>query len=265
MPFDKTIRLIAAARTGGICANPRCSCYLLGPGDDGPDHVDVFEAAHIISEAPNGPRYQFILGFDYDHISNCIPLCRPCHRLVDHNQNWRMYPVDVLRAWREQAEEMARLRRNKPVNVPFFDPDKERKTKDKFAEHLGHIINPLWQIQHLVSEGILPYSVHVKICNGAFGFSGGKWTFDHPDRSHDARIAHAQDALVETMERLWSLFREREWGRYTWLQDPDLYTFRPTKFSTPRETENDSVYKFRLLHELQTLKRRAHDFIGMPY
>jgi hypothetical protein len=174
MPFRADVRLIVAARAGGICANPRCSCYLLGPGDEGPNQVDVFEAAHIISEAPNGPRYRLIPNFDYDHISNCIPLCRACHRLVDHPQNWRMYAEEVLQEWKFDAEEMARMRRNKPINVPFFDPNTERQIKQKFADHLAKILDPLWGIQHLVDQGILPQSVHDKIWNGSFGFSPGK-------------------------------------------------------------------------------------------
>ncbi|PTU00264.1 hypothetical protein DBR45_23635 [Pseudomonas sp. HMWF031] len=265
MAFDPNIRLIAAARTGGICANPRCSCYLLGPGDDGPNHVDVFEAAHIISAAPGGPRYQYLVDFDYDHITNCIPLCRSCHRLVDHRQNSRMYPVEVLRDWRDQAEEMARQRRNKPVNAPFFDPDKERKIKDKFADHLAEIVNPLWQAKQFVPQGILPHSVYIKICHGANGFSAGKWTFNHPDRSHDARIANAQDTLVETMERLRSILWERDWAKYTWLPHDELCSFRSMPFTSIFDREDENHYKQRLGDELNTLNRQAHDFLYMPY
>jgi len=265
MAFDPNIRLIAAARTGGICANPRSSCYLLGPGDDGPYHVDVFEAAHIISAAPGGPRYQFFFDFNYDHISNCIPLCRPCHRLVDHPQNWPRYPVEVLREWRDQAKEMARQRRNKPVNAPFFDPNKERKIKDNFANHLGEIIQPLFSAQKFIRQGMLPYSVYIKIFHGASGFSVGKWSFNHPDRSHDARIANAQDTLVETMERLRSLLLEREWAKYTWLPHNELCSFRPTPYSSLFDREDESHYKQRLVDALNTLNRLAHDFFEMPY
>ncbi len=259
MPFKPEVRLVAAARTGGVCANPRCSCYLLGPGDDGPSHVDVFEAAHIISGAPNGPRYRFLADFDYDGITNCIPLCRACHRLVDHPQNWRMYAVEVLREWKADAEEMARVRRNKPVNVPFFDPNKERQVKQKFADHLAKIIDPLWGTERLVWQGILPQSAYDKIWNGSFGFTFGKWAHNHPDRSHDARIAYRQDGLIATMERLTSLFRERKWARYTWLPSIDLCSFRETRYS-----DFDRNYVERLQYELQTFTRQAHDFNDMP-
>lgn len=261
MAFNTNTRLIAAARTGGICANPRCSCYLLGPGDDGPDHVDVFEAAHIISEAPNGPRYQDEPGFKYDHISNCIPLCRSCHRLVDHSQNWRMYPAAVLREWKEQAEEMARIRRNKPVNVPFFDPNKERKIKEDFSAHLSEIVQPLRDAQQFVSDGILPLSARTKICNGAFGFSAGKWTYNNPHRSHDARIAHHQDILVEIMARLYTLLSKREWERHDWINDINLCSFRETS----NLSELDIEYNNKLQHELQILNRYACEFMEMPY
>lgn len=261
MAFDSNIRLVAAARTGGICANPRCSCYLLGPGDDGPYHVDVFEASHIISKSPNGPRYKEIYDFDYDHISNCIPLCRPCHRLVDHPQNWRVYPVEVLREWKEQAEEMARIRRNSPVNVPFFDPDKERKIKEDFSSHLSEIVYPLRDHQRFVSKGVLPHSVYIKIWNGSFGFVAGKWRYNHPRRSRDARIAHYQDRLVETMEQLTILFSKRKWGRYTWIENTELCSFRENKYFS----ENDRKYNETLQQELQTLNRLASEFMEMPY
>lgn len=259
MPFKPEVRLVAAARTGGICANPRCSCYLLGPGDGGPNQVDVFEAAHIISEALNGPRYRFMPNFDYDHISNCIPLCRACHRLVDHPQNWQMYAVEVLEEWKFDAEEMARMRRNKPVNVPFFDPNTERQIKQKFADHLAKILDPLWGIQHLVDQGILPQSVYDKIWNGSFGFSSGKWGHNHPGRSHDARIAYRQDGLVATMTRLRTLFGQRKWASYIWLQSIELCSFRETMFA-----DLETHYIYNLKHELQTLTRQAHDFIDMP-
>ena len=259
MSFKPEVRLVAAARTGGICANPRCSCYLLGPGDGGPNQVDVFEAAHIISEALNGPRYRFIPNFDYDHISNCIPLCRACHRLVDHPQNWQMYAVDVLEEWKNDAEEMARMRRNKPVNVPFFDPNTEKQVKQKFADHLAKIIDPLWGTQHLVDQGILQQSVHDKIWNGSFGFSVGKWGHNHPGRSHDARIAYRQDGLVATMTRLRTLFGQRRWACYSWLQSIELCSFRETMFS-----DLDNSYVDSLKHELQILTRQAHDFRAMP-
>jgi hypothetical protein len=259
MPFKADVRLIAAARTGGICANPRCSCYLLGPGDDGPYQVDVFEAAHIISKASNGPRYKFILDFDYDHISNCIPLCRPCHRLVDHPHNWHVYPTEVLKEWKFDAEEMARMRRNKPINVPFFDPNTEKEVKRKFADHLAVIIDALWGNQRLVDQGILPQSAYDKIWSGSRGFSFGEWGHNHPDRSHDARIAYRQDGLVATMERLKTLLYQRRWARYTWLQSTELCSFRESRYS-----DLDSRYIDNLNHELQTLFRQACDFRDMP-
>ena len=259
MPFKPDVRLIAVARTGGICANPRCSCYLLGPGDGGPYQVDVFEAAHIISEAVNGPRYRYIPNFDYDHISNCIPLCRACHRLVDHPQNWQMYGEAVLQEWKNDAEEMARMRRNKPINVPFFDPNVERQIKQKFVDHLAKILDPLWGIQHLVDQGVLPQSVYTKIWNGSFGFTTGKWGHNHPSRSHDARIAYRQDALIETMNRLIALFRQRHWASYTWLQSIELCTYRVAPNS-----DLEQHYLSSLKQELHTLSRQAHDFIEMP-
>ncbi|SDU15905.1 MULTISPECIES: HNH endonuclease signature motif containing protein [Pseudomonas] len=259
MPFKADVRLIAAARTGGICANPRCSCYLLGPGDDGPYQVDVFEAAHIISGASKGPRYKFILDFDYDHISNCIPLCRSCHRLIDHPQNWKMYTVEVLQEWKFDAEEMARMRRNKPINVPFFDPNTERGVRRKFAENLGMILDSLWDHQRLLGQGILSQSAYQNICRGSRGFSFGEWGHNHPDRSHDARIAYRQDGLVATMERLTTLLYQRRWARYTWLEDINFCSFRESRFSNL-----DSRYTDNLNHELQILIRQAHDFRDMP-
>jgi hypothetical protein len=170
-----------------------------------------------------------------------------------------MYPIEVLNEWKFDAEEMARMRRNKPVNVPFFDPNTEIRVKRKFAEHLAVIIDSLWGSQRLVEQGILPQSAYDKIRSGSRGFSFGEWGYNHPDRSHDARIAYRQDGLVATMERLKTLLCERKWARYTWLQSIDLCSFRESRFS-----DLDSRYIDKLNHELRVLIRQAHDFRDMP-
>ncbi|KAB5618671.1 hypothetical protein F7234_23090 [Pseudomonas putida] len=151
------------------------------------------------------------------------------------------------------------MRRNKPVNVPFFDPNTERQTKKNFVDHLAKIIDPLWGNQHLVNQGILPQSAYDKIWNGTFGFSTGKWGHNHPNRSHDARIAYRQDALVKTMTRLKALLRQRQWASFTWLQSIELCTYRETAYA-----DLDHHYLSNLKQELDTLERQAHDFIQMP-
>ena len=261
MSFDSITRLTAAARTGGICANPSCCCYLLGPSDEGPYAVDVFEAAHIISEAPNGPRYRRLPRRQYDDITNCIPLCRTCHRLIDHHRNWRMYPEELLQQWIVQAEEMARIRRNKPINAPFFDPDKERSTKDKFSENLGEILDTL-SVDALIRQGIIAKNLQRKVQSGSRGFCM-EWSQNSRNRSHSSRIAYFQDDLVNTMERFSELLRKRQWASYSWLDNIELLSFLPR--NTQRMSHDDRLYVERLEEVWETLKRQCYQFINMPY
>lgn len=77
-------------------------------------------AAHITAASPGGPRYDAGLTAEQrGSATNGIWLCQTDAKLVDDDV--ASYPVDVLRSWKEHAEEGARAMLGRPTSGQCFD------------------------------------------------------------------------------------------------------------------------------------------------
>jgi hypothetical protein len=105
--FSKRTIEVLADRAGNRCANPNCRQPTSGPRTDPDKSVNIGVAAHITAASEGGPRYDPALTpEERSHADNGVWLCQNCAKLVDNDPTG--YPVDLLRAWKRQAETAAR-------------------------------------------------------------------------------------------------------------------------------------------------------------
>jgi hypothetical protein len=103
------------ARSGGLCAFPRCGRSLVEPGSltDGP--VLVGEIAHIVAESRQGPRgREELADSDRNKHTNLILFCPDHHKIIDSRPE--TYSVAVLRQIKLDHE--SRVRRAMSVPAP---------------------------------------------------------------------------------------------------------------------------------------------------
>jgi hypothetical protein len=97
-----------AERVGMRCSNPNCRCLTIGPGLVEEKSVSIGVAAHITAASKGGPRFDpELTGEMRMSIENAIWLCQNCASLID--KDVLRYEADLLRAWRDNSEEAARL------------------------------------------------------------------------------------------------------------------------------------------------------------
>ena len=109
--FSKPVRETLANRVGSLCSNPNCRKMTSGPSSDPTRAMNLGEAAHITAASPGWARYDESLSTEQrSSIDNGIWLCGVCAHLVDHDE--QRFTVELLRQWREQAEEFAKQRIN---------------------------------------------------------------------------------------------------------------------------------------------------------
>ena len=104
--FSRSVRDKLRNRVNSLCSNPECRARTAAPnkGDDG-YHV-TGDAAHITAASVGGPRYDATLTpSQRKSADNGIWLCLHCARRVDHDE--ATYPVDLLKQWKEAAEDEA--------------------------------------------------------------------------------------------------------------------------------------------------------------
>lgn len=94
---DRT-RKILWASAGGRCS--KCRVLLVTEGTETDEPSIIGEEAHIISEAPGGPRHAYLR--DYDCYENLILLCRNHHKPADDQFNH--YTVEELRRLKREHE-----------------------------------------------------------------------------------------------------------------------------------------------------------------
>lgn len=260
MAFNWQTRMVAAARCGGICANPTCNHYLFGPAEDQENYVAVVQGAHIVSESIDGPRHRSMPRAAYDSLGNCIPLCSRCHHVVDHPRNWHAYPETMLRRWRDDAEEMAYLRRGTPINVPYFDPAKARQVRDDFAQKLGSILNLMW---HSFDDWrTLHRDAISQVHFGGRGFWIGGWHSESPLRSEDARVAYQQDRVVRVMSELSTILRKRSWYTPIFQRISGHQQFRPMAYDQFSfwQRQQDDQYEQELAAKIREFRSLAYEF-----
>lgn len=119
--FSKEIVRTLQERVGNRCSSPSCGRPTSGPNHAPEKATRIGVAAHITAAAPGGPRYESLLTSEQrSSIQNGIWLCQNCAKLVDSDP--KMYPVDVLISWREQAEDRMR----KELEGAFQSEDSEQ-------------------------------------------------------------------------------------------------------------------------------------------
>lgn len=105
--FTKATIEALADRAGNRCSNPACRQLTSGPRSEPDRAVNIGVAAHITAASEGGPRYDPALAPEARrHPDNGIWLCQNCAKLVDNDP--AAYPVALLRAWKQGAEETAR-------------------------------------------------------------------------------------------------------------------------------------------------------------
>lgn len=108
--FNETTKRKLRDRVGGRCSNPACRTPTVGASssEDGVSNIGV--AAHITAAAAGGPRYD--ASFDSQQRSafrNGIWLCQNHAAEIDRDEP--SYSEDVLRQWKNWAENAARMER----------------------------------------------------------------------------------------------------------------------------------------------------------
>ncbi len=104
--FPKIVIEPLKSRVNNRCSNPDCRVPTSGPTSDPGKVNSIGIAAHITAASPGGPRYELSMKTDErKSISNAIWLCSNCSIKIDRDSG--KYTVDVLRSWKEQAEQKA--------------------------------------------------------------------------------------------------------------------------------------------------------------
>lgn len=85
------------------CAAPDCDNTLIARDGD----TIIAKICHIEAASPNGPRYNPNMTDDERrHYNNLILLCDECHSIIDNKENENKYPVELLRKWKRDHENL---------------------------------------------------------------------------------------------------------------------------------------------------------------
>jgi hypothetical protein len=94
---------ILQIRSGNRCAFPACDALLVKLSAFGTHPVVTGEAAHIVSETPDGPRGKHVLApGEHNKHTNLLFLCSPHHTEVDAQPE--VYTVERLRQMKQDHE-----------------------------------------------------------------------------------------------------------------------------------------------------------------
>lgn len=100
---EKEIKILFA-KSGNLCAFPKCGTKLVEPGTADDDPAVSGEVAHIVADSRQGPRGDFPLGDEErNKHPNLILLCSHHHRSIVDKQK-RTYSVQVLRQMKADHE-----------------------------------------------------------------------------------------------------------------------------------------------------------------
>lgn len=111
--FTTQVKAELAARAGHRCSKPGCRAPTAGPSESrSSGYSNVGVAAHITAASPGGPRYDPEQTSDErSSRANGIWLCSNDAKAIDDEER---YGVDLLSAWRNTAEDLARAEKGKP-------------------------------------------------------------------------------------------------------------------------------------------------------
>lgn len=95
-----TVRLLDT-RSGNECAYPDCSKGLIA--EDGISIIS--KICHIEAASKGGPRYnEKMTDDDRRGFDNLVLLCDEHHVMIDNKENESLYPVSVLKRWKNDHE-----------------------------------------------------------------------------------------------------------------------------------------------------------------
>ncbi len=104
--FSISTKALLANRVGLRCSNPNCRKLTCGANDDLSKITNIGVAAHICAAAKGGPRYNESMSAEERKApDNGIWLCQNCAKLIDSDT--KRYTIELLRAWKQIAEEYA--------------------------------------------------------------------------------------------------------------------------------------------------------------
>ena len=104
--FSISTKALLANRVGLRCSNPNCRKLTCGANDDLSKITNIGVAAHICATAKGGPRYNESMSAEKRKApDNGIWLCQNCAKLIDSDT--KRYTIELLRAWKQIAEEYA--------------------------------------------------------------------------------------------------------------------------------------------------------------
>ncbi|MDK4733941.1 HNH endonuclease [Rhizobium sp. CNPSo 3490] len=104
--LPQNVKAIVWARAAGRCEFRGCNCNLIGDLLTGKDDLNRAYIAHIVSDAPGGPRGDKLLSPQLStDPSNLMLLCDTHHRLIDGSSTWREYPSHVLLEMKAEHED----------------------------------------------------------------------------------------------------------------------------------------------------------------
>lgn len=255
--FSWDVRMQLYVAAGCICMSDGCNNKLSGPTTPGKQLI-IGEGAHIISEAPRGPRHQELA--DYDTFDNGIALCANCHRKIDHISLALVYTVEKLRGWKAQAISLAWQGIGKPVITGNFDRRNEWAIADNFSKELRSLIA---ELRDFTKGWEIPDKALMEISLGSRGFvSFNKWGARHPLRSVDPIYSYRQDAIIESLISLQSTIQKCQW-RYSRNNEPSIMRFAPEMcFESVEKNTLNQAYAAEVAGKLMEFKNIAYAFIN---
>ena len=136
--FSSGVKDALGKRVNLCCSNPNCGIPTSGPHSDPKKFVNIGVAAHITAASPGGPRFDASINQSQRaSADNGIWLCQSCAKLIDNDAS--SFPVELLHAWKKQAEAKAL----QPVNAV---------QKDFLPQPVAAIHVPVPRIQYLAYE-----------------------------------------------------------------------------------------------------------------
>ncbi len=109
-PLPQNVKAIVWARAAGRCEFRGCNCSLIGDLLTGKDDLNTAYIAHIVSDAPKGPRGDEVRSPELStDPSNLMLLCDTHHRLIDGSSTWREYPDNLLLEMKAEHEDRIEL------------------------------------------------------------------------------------------------------------------------------------------------------------
>jgi hypothetical protein len=106
--FLEPVKKSLAERVGYRCSNPTCRKLTSRPHPTkAAEVIRAGVAAHITAASPGGPRFDLALSpEERTSAENGIWLCETCARVID-GAAADIYPKELLRHWRQDAERSA--------------------------------------------------------------------------------------------------------------------------------------------------------------